>query len=660
MTTGPAVRGHSSRRHVPYTDPNAGRILRPARAPDRESAQSADPPAGARFGILGPLEARENGRRLELGPLKQRIVLGLLLCQANQVVSVAALGEALWEDAPPRTAHKNLQVYVSTLRKNLGLAADETRAGHGALLRCPPGYQIRIGAGQLDALRFQDLARTGRLAMRGGHGAAAAELLGQAVRMWHGPVLPDLAATPAIAAEAERLSEQYLAVYEDWAEAKLAVGEHPDLVEDIDELVRRYPFRERLRQAQMLALYRSGRQVEALAGFDAMRQQLARELGLQPSPVLTRLYESILAGGRELDLAPRDPGVRATDRPGPAGPRPGPAGHRACLTRDLADFTGRSRDVSALLEVCGGPGPGRIAVISGSVGVGKTALAVHCAHRLGERFPGGRVLAGLRAPGGGPRPAAEVFDELLRGVGLTGALPDEPQGKATLLWESTAGNRALFVLDDAVTEPQVRSVLSMTGDSGVVITSRRHLGGLESAAHLALEPLGEAETVALLGRLIGAERVAAEPESARRLAAICCGLPLAVRIVGAKLAGLRHLTLAHYAERLADERRLLDELAVGGLQVRPRLAASYRDLEPQDRATLRCLAALDPTAFTAAETAQALGAGVAQAESAIERLIEAHLVEAQAEEVPAHSEPHEAHYALPSLFRAFVHEETTG
>jgi Bacterial transcriptional activator domain/NB-ARC domain len=512
-------------------------------------------------------------------------------------------------------------------------------------------------------------------------------------------VLPDLASVPAVAAEAERLADRYLAVYEDWAEAKLAVGRHQDLVEGIDELVRRYPFRERLRQAQMLALYRSGRQAEALAGFDTMRQLLARELGLQPSPVLARLYESILSGDQALDVPAREartseirtPGLRIADartpeirtqdtrtaevraqdtrtaearladvRPGDraesAGPAPMPA-DRTRLTRDLADFTGRAQDVSTLLGILGGPGPGRIAVVSGSAGVGKTALAVRCAHRLGERFPGGRVLAGLRAPGGSPRQVPEVLDDLLHGVGLTGELPDLPQDKAALLRATTTGRRPLFVLDDAVTETQVGAMLSLTGDSTVVITSRRHLGGVESAAHLALQPLTEAESVDLLGRLIGSGRVAAEPESTRRLAAICCGLPLAVRIVGAKLAGLRHLTLAHYAERLADERRLLDELAVGGLQLRSRLAASYQDLEPDDRTTLRCVAALAPRTFAAAEVARALGTGLAQAESAIERLIEAYVVEAQTEEVSAHSEQHEASYSLPSLIRVFVQEQ---
>jgi hypothetical protein len=209
-----------------------------------------------------------------------------------------------------------------------------------------------------------------------------------------------------------------------------------------------------------------------------------------------------------------------------------------------------------------------------------------------------------------------------------------------------------------VTEDQVRSILSAVGDGVVVVvTSRHHLPGLESAVHLALEPMPEAAALALLSRLVGPDRVAAEPETARRIAAVCCGLPLAIRIVGAKLAGLRHLTLARYAERLDDEGRLLDELVAGDLEMRSRLATWYQSLGPGDRATLHCLASLADTTFGAPEVASSLGTDVPRAEAAIERLIEAHLVQARADdEVLAHVGGSAECYSLPSLIRVFVRQ----
>jgi hypothetical protein len=260
----------------------------------------------------------------------------------------------------------------------------------------------------------------------------------------------------------------------------------------------------------------------------------------------------------------------------------------------------------------------------------------------------------MRAPDGRPAPVADLLGEALRGLGETGALPADQRARAALLRACVAGRRTLLVLDNATAEAQVRSVLLAAGDAAAVVTSRRHLGGLESATHLALEPMPTNEAVDLLGRLIGPERVASDPAAVRRLLAICGGLPLVIRIVGAKLAGLRHLTLRRYAERLADERRLLDELVAGDLQVRVRLAAWYRDLEPAGRTTLRQLAwRADPT-FTVADLAATLGTDTTGAETALERLVEERLVDARDGDVQAHAGHFAPRYALPLPLRAFL------
>lgn len=609
-----------------------------------------DAPA-VRFAILGPLEVHDGARPLDLGPMKQQIVLALLLCRANAVVPVSVLSEALWDDEPPQSARKNLQTYVSTLRRILGLdrrdaaPAASSSAPPGRLLHRTHGYELRVGVEQVDSLAFHEHVRAGRLAARGGDIPGAARSLGRALRLWRGPVLAELQTVPAIAAAAAQLTDRYMGAYEDWAEAELALGRHAGVAEDIAEFARSHPLRERLRHSQMLALYRSGRQAEALAQFEALRQQLARDLGLRPSPVLNRLYEAMLAEDPSLDAPGRLDAVAAGAAGGTARPVASPTasqgrgrpavGRQAHaehtrLPRDVTDFTGRAGQVRLVLDALGGADRGRVAMISGPAGAGKTTLAAHCAHRLGERFPGARIAVGLRTSDGRARPGSDVFAELLRAVGITEALPRSAEARAALLRESVDGRATLFVLDDAASQAQIASLLGLLGDSSLLVTGRRLLGQVEPAVHIRLPPLSADQGRVLLERIVGAERVAAEPEAARRLVAICRGLPLAIRIVGVKLAGLGHLTLARYAARLADEDRLLDELAVGGLRIRPRLAAWYRDLDPEDRATLLRLTPSGADGFSVTEAAALLGVGRRQAELAVERLVEMNFVDADA------------------------------
>jgi DNA-binding SARP family transcriptional activator len=584
------------------------------------------------FTIFGALGASDRGRSVDIGPWKSRIVLGLLLCRANRAVPVNVLREALWEDDPPRTAHKNLQGYVSGLRGLLGAAE---------LVHQPPGYLLRVGEERVDALRFADLARRGRAAIRAHATATAADLLDQAVRLWRGTVLPDLASVPAIADEAQRLEAKYLGVVEDWAEATLALGRPAGLVDHLDELVARHPFRERLRHAQMLALYRAGRPAEALSGFEAMRQHLARELGLDPSPPLVRLYEAVLAADPGLDHVAQDHGPKTRERP--------------ASVRDVPAFTAREPEVAAVLEALGEPGA--VLVVAGAAGVGKSALAVHCAHQLAERFPGGQVVIPLRTGEGDRRADRDVLGELSRGLGR---------------------KRVLVVLDDAASEEQVRRLLAAIGDAGaddagaddagaddagagdgwtgdaaVLITSRRPLTGLEVATHLRLDPMPADDGVRLLGRLAGERRVAAEPAAAYRVVAACGGLPLAIRAAAAKLCAVPHLPLTRYAERLADESRVVDRLCAGGLRVRPHLQRWLSEVVPDDREALRRLAVGAGPQFSAVEAADALGCDAGDAEDTVERLFEEHLHETCHSEVEAHAA---VALALPPLLRAILRE----
>ncbi len=578
------------------------------------------------FSVLGPLEARRGGVRLDIGPAKRRILLATLLARVNHVVPVPTLIEAIWDDAPPRTAHKNLQVYIAALRKDLGLRED--------LRHVPPGYRLRLPPHRLDMLGFGELVRSGRRALRGGDVRTARRLLGDALELWRGDPLPELAHMPLAAAEAARLTDLRLTAFEDWAEAELDLGQHAQLADVLAEWVRAHPFRERLRRCQMLALYRCGRQTEALAQFDGLRQALSRELGLRPSPVLERLYHDILGGKEALEPPP---------------PEHDTVAHLSMLPRDLADFTGRGDQIRRVLDVLGPERRNPPVVVHGPAGGGKTTRAVRVAHRLRARFPDGQLLVGLRDAwngGRGPeRPAADVVAEILRMTGFAGDLPGPIEERVAVYRAWLAERRLLLVLDDAATPAQVRTLLPGTGDSGVIVTSRRRLDAVESAYHVPVRAFDRAEALELLRGLAGERRVAADPAAAHRLLTAAEPLPLAVRLAGARLAARPDLPLADFADRLADDRLLLDELTVGDRSLRACAASLGQDLDPATRTALTSLGGLPGERFTLADAVPLLGG---RARETLDALEEAEVIEVESRA--------DGIYRIPRHIRLFAAE----
>jgi len=589
------------------------------------------PPAPSRFSVLGPVSAEVAGRALPLGPLKQRVVLAVLLCQPNTPVSVDVLTDAVWGDDPPRTARKNLQVYISTLRKTLG----EAGAGADRISLRPGGYRMTVDPAELDSLRLQALARAGREASADGDAARAARLLDEARGLWTGPPLAELDRSPLVQAAAERLTARYLCVCEDWAEAALAAGRPREVAEVLGELAEQHPLRERLRAAQMAALHRSGRRGEAMAVFDEVRQQLSRELGLSPSPVLTSLYREVLAGAGE-------PGARAARRPAPAR-----------LPADAADFTGRRETLAELVEAVAAKDAAPC-VLTGPAGIGKTALALRAAHGLAEEFPGGRIFVRLRDQDGTPRAMASVAAELLAYTGIREDAPPRDPAFDAARWRGwLMDRRVLLVLDDAPDEAAVRPWLPGAGRGRVVVTTRTQLAGLAPAYRVQVPALSPAEALDLLGRLVGTSRVLSDRPAAERVVAACGLLPIAVRTAGLKLALLRHLPLADYADRLADPRALLRELAVGDVEVRSPVADAWDRLDERHRSTLLRLSRLPlQSRFTAAEAANALGAETQVTQRELELMIEAGAVVSPESEVAAHA----AVYSLPYLTHLYARE----
>lgn len=596
-------------------------------------------PSSMQFGILGPLTASVDGRQLSLGPLKQQLVLALLLCRANAVTSVDLLTEALWADEPPRTARKNLQVYVACLRKLL--------AGGGEpgdrLVHRNGGYVLRAKPSELDRLHFEELVA----AARQSDAASTAALLGQALALSRGGMLDGLVDHPVLRGEVDRFSRRWLAVFEDWAEAELIVGNAPAAVERICEVAAEHPFRERLRQVQMTALHLSGRQSEALGVFDELRQSLARELGLRPSPSLERLYRSVLSGEPVLK-------VERLQQPATPPSVPQRRAPRVALPPDLSDFTGRAELLGEVLGLLTDDRT-RVVVLSGPVGAGKTSLSVHLAHQLGQSFPDGRLFLRLRGDSGERqnvvRPYPALLRELLRLVGVDAPAADTDELAAS--WQGwLLEHRMLLVLDGAVDAATVRALLPDAGASKVLVTSRSRLTELDFADRFELVPMQPEEAVALLGRIVGTDRVLTDRPAAGRIVQAVGLVPLAVRTAGNKLSRLRHLPLAEFAARLADPDGMLDELCTGDGVLRGRLAGSVADLPGPERDALRRLGSLANPWFTLDEAAAVLDESPGRVRRLLESLIEANAVTAPNAEVMAHA----VVYELPPLLRCFTRE----
>jgi DNA-binding SARP family transcriptional activator len=572
-----------------------------------------------RFGILGPLQVLQNGRSVDPGSRKQQIILASLLCNANSLVSVDSLVEALWDDEPPRTARKNIQVYVSALR---GLAG----AGSGPRISCRSGgYLFQAEPSELDSLSFEQTARGRHRSGQGDDPPALAE----ALALWRGRPLDGLRDVPLIDACAQRLERKFLAVFEDWAEAEIEAGGAASAIEHITEVAQEHPLRERLRTLQMTALGEIGRRSEALAVYDELRQSLAHELGLTPSPAVVRCYQSVLCEREPVPLGPGAPNLLPWDPP---------------------RFTGHAECTQELKDVLSG-GRYQLVVITGPLGAGKTALAVHAAHQLGGSFPGGRVFIRLRGEDGTPRPLGELVSQLLRTV-RPGTRP-ESAPDALMAWRRwLEEHRALVVLDSACREADVRSLLPDTGESAVIVTARTRLAGLESAYRLRVPPLAVAEGVQFLGRIIGSGRVAADPHSAERIVTATGALPLGLRLIGERLALLRHVPLREYAARVEAAPALLDELTAGDVAIRPQLAEAVSELSEPARQAIVRLGLLPEPVFTLSEAANVLEADEDAATQVLEALLEASIISVPEAEALAHM----VLYEIPMLLHAYARE----
>ena len=568
--------------------------------------------SGARVsvGVLGPLVARRGGRTVEISQPMLRCLLGLLAVHAGQVVGRGEIVDVLWEQQPPPSCAELVHTYTARLRALL----EPDRPGRAAaqvLVRVGGGYRLELDAARLDVLRFAELAAQAREA---DDLASVVALWGQALAVWRGPVLADvnggLRRHPAVVA----LSQQRIAAGLAHADAALGLGRGAEVVATLRVLAQQEPLHEGLHARLMLALAAGGQQAAALALYAELRERLIEELGIEPGSEAQQAHVRVLRG----------------QVPGPGPPPPAGGMVPAQLPADVAAFTGRTGQLEQLDRLVMArmwPTAVVVSAIAGTAGVGKTALAVHWAHRVRERFPDGQLFTNLRGVQAQPSDPSDVLASFLRALGVDGStIPVAREDRERLYRTRLADRRVLVLLDDAANEAQVRPLLPGGPSSAVLVTSRPPLMGLEGARLVSLDVFEQGEAVQLLERLIGLERIEAEREAARTITERCGRLPLAVRIAGARLAAKPHWSLHDLAERLGDERRRLAELHAGDLDVRASLDLSYRACRPAQRRAFRLLGLIEGPDVAPWAATTLLGLEEAAASALLEELVDAGLL----------------------------------
>ena len=587
-----------------------------------------------RVGVLGPVTAWHGEREVPAGQPRQLAVLGVLASRANRVVSRGELVDAVWGDRPPASAEGGIYTYVSGLRRVLepdwpGRAPGGTPGGrHGperarraparVLVSTGGGYMLRLDPGCLDSDHFEQCLGRARSLRASGDLAGAVQAVDEALALWRGLPFTGVPG-PFAEAERQRLRELRTAATEERADLLLAQGLAAEAVPGLTVLVAEHPLRERARGLLMIALYRCGRQAEALHVFHDARERLAEDLGIDPGSELTRIHQQLLAMDPALDGPGAPAAVRAGDGapavPGPAGRGShgaGAAGARggaaaanaepvpqrgqvpAQLPPEVAGFVGREaelRRLHAMLPAAGaGAGEAPVVVVTGTAGVGKTTLAVRFARQVASRFPDGQLYVNLRGfdPSGaaaGPESALGGFFEAL-GVPAR-QVPGSLEAQTGLFRSLLEGKRMLLLLDNARSTEQVRPLLPGSPGCMVVITSRSQLTGLvaaEGARPLALGVLTSAEARELLVKRLGAERVDAEPAAVTALIGQSAGLPLALSVTCARAVTRPGAALADLAAELRDARSRLDVLETGDVTTDLRAVFSWSYQELSERA----------------------------------------------------------------------------
>ena len=523
-----------------------------------------------RFEILGPMRISDGDEPRPVTGMRQRVLLGALLSHANQPMPAEQLAEFVWDGAPPDRAVPTLRTYVARLRQSLG-----PRVAARVLTR-DLGYLVEVAPDEVDALAFEALCQEAASLVHAGEWGAAAAASTKALALWRGTALADVPGQVLRDVWLPRLDQQRVQVMEWQAEAELHLGRHEQLIPRLRSLTDQYPLRERFHAQLMLALARAGRQAEALTAYQQARRVLVDDLGIEPGPELRTLHERILDG--KLDSATSQSVAAREPAPVRAVPRQLPVAVR--------HFTGRQVEVDTLTQLLDEAGTSGgtvvISAIDGMAGIGKTALAVHVAHRLSEKFPDGQLFLDLHGytQGQQPRTADEALTWLLRVLGVPPErIPRDSEQAAALYRQRLADTRTLIVLDNAATEAQVRPLLPGTGSCLVLVTSRRRLRALDDAHSLSLDLLSPSNAVALLHAVAGPDRIPAEDPRLDEVAGLCGYLPLALRIAAALLRHRPAWPLEYLAGQLRDQQQRVTALSDGERELAAVFDLSYMSLD---------------------------------------------------------------------------------
>lgn len=535
--------------------------------------------SGVAISVMGCLELRSGERTLTPSAPKLRSLFALLALRSNYVVTTGMLMEELWGGNPPVSALATLQTYIYQLRRVL---TDVSPCGQILKTR-PLGYLISLNRDELDWNLFQDYMKDGEAAFGRGDVAAASAGLGKALALSPGVPLSDVEAGPMLSAHVTELTETKLRALEMRIEADLQLGRYRQLIGELKILIIEHPFHESFYCRLMLSLDHAGRRSEALDVYQQLRATLIEELGLEPSAKVRKLHFRLLATDDGPHVAP------GTDNPSVTTAaarftRP------AQLPPDLPDFVGRAATVSTLCELAIGADctpQVRLLNVTGMVGVGKSAVILRAAHRIRDGFADGQFYADLGAGTDRPANPFSVLGRFLHATGLADSdLPGDLEERAQMFRSWTADRNVLVVLDGVSCAADIRPLLPGGRRCTVLVASQRGLPGLDGAKVIELGPLDQDSCIELLSTVIGRERVEQEEEMAQSIAVLCERLPLAIRVIGTKLAATPHYPLRKIVLRLSDERRLLNELSIGEFDVRARIARGYARLSPAARGLL--------------------------------------------------------------------------
>jgi DNA-binding SARP family transcriptional activator/tetratricopeptide (TPR) repeat protein/DNA-binding XRE family transcriptional regulator len=636
----------------------------------RPPARSGNGQSRLRLELLGPVAAWRDEAPVALGPVRQRAVLALLVLHAEAGLSRSAIIDALWNDDPPETAVTMVQGYITRIRRLLG-PGDGSAARSGVLWWDGALYRVAPGAVDSDLAEFTELAERAQQAASGDP-LHACQLYEQAVRLWRGEPVADIELLHGHPAVIE-LSQRRAAVTIDYATAADAAGLHEPTVAHLRALASRAPLDERAHARLMVALAATGQQASALDVYESLRRRLDDELGVRPSRELTDAHLLVLREQVTTAGAAPGPGpaqtAEAAGAGGPAwkspgsGGDPGPVGADRPVPRQLPapvrHFAGRADELQMLTGLLGqtaGQAPGTVVIsaIGGTGGVGKTALAVHWAHRVADRFPDGQLYVNLRGfdPSGTPVAPEDAIRRFLDALRVpVSQIPSTAEAQQDLYRSLLAGRRMLIVLDNARDAEQARPLLPGGPGCLVLVTSRSQLTSLvavEGAHPVTLDLLSPADARELLARRLGPARIAAGADWVTELTELCARLPLALAIAAARAALLPNLPLATLVTGLREAGSRLDVLDAGdpAASVRAVFSWSYRQLTEPGARMFRLLGVHPGPDVTAAAAASLAAVPLDAARQALLELSRASLL----------AEPAPGRLAFHDLQRAYAAE----